>query len=167
MANISEVELGRLKLASSESNWNNIINTVIKPAHGGRYPDDWWPRVIQSGLAHQVMTSFGADADMHILDGDGKEFMRIDPRKPQRLSGMETTTRPRKPGAPRKSPAGLTEVLYIRATPDLIDALDLLAERERTASPGRGISRADVAREILYKAITTTTARENAPGEYP
>lgn len=55
-------------------------------------------------------------------------------------------------GRPPKVPDGLSEVLYLRVAPDLTALLDQVAEREREAHPGRSVSRADVARELLYAA---------------
>jgi len=66
---------------------------------------------------------------------------------------MEQKPRARGGGAPRKAPGGLTEVLYVRTTPALLRALDKLVARERQATPRRSVSRADLAREILHKAV--------------
>ena len=55
----------------------------------------------------------------------------------------------KKTGAPQKAPGGLNAVLYVRVTRELSDALDVLACRERTARPGRSVSKADVARDFL------------------
>ena len=64
----------------------------------------------------------------------------------------------RKVGAPRKAPGGLDKVLYVRATSDLLDRLDRIAEQERHAHPGRSVSRADIARELLHRATAERTA---------
>ena len=48
---------------------------------------------------------------------------------------------------------GLTRVLYVRATDDLIDALDKVVEKERVARRGLAVSRADIARSLLYEAL--------------
>jgi hypothetical protein len=69
------------------------------------------------------------------------------------LVTMQSKPRPRRGGAPRKGPDGLTEVLYVRTTPALLRALDKLVEKERESRPLRSVSRADVAREILYNAV--------------
>jgi hypothetical protein len=66
---------------------------------------------------------------------------------------MKQQARIRRGGAPRKAPDGLTQVLYVRTTPALLRALDRLVEKERAATPMRSISRADLAREILHKAV--------------
>ncbi|MCZ7681535.1 MAG: hypothetical protein M5U28_23160 [Sandaracinaceae bacterium] len=63
---------------------------------------------------------------------------------------MPTPKAKKKRGAPQKAPEGLNEVLFVRVSPDLIRRLDALVERERAERPGRAVSRADVAREILY-----------------
>ncbi len=60
-----------------------------------------------------------------------------------------------KRGAPPKVAGGLSKVLYVRASDDLLDALDALVEKERESRPGRAISRADIARDLLYQAVRT------------
>lgn len=62
-------------------------------------------------------------------------------------------------GATRKAPGGLTAVLFIRCAPDLVARLDAIADAQRAASPGRSVSRADVARELLYRATEPTEPR--------
>jgi hypothetical protein len=56
-------------------------------------------------------------------------------------------------GAPPKFGDGLDKVLYIRVNDDLLRDLDRLTEQARCERRGRAISRADVAREILYRAV--------------
>ena len=58
-----------------------------------------------------------------------------------------------KGGVPRKSPEGLDKVLFIRANQELLDRLDRLRDRERRARPGVVLSRADIARTILWDAL--------------
>ena len=57
------------------------------------------------------------------------------------------------PGAPTKAPGGLPKVLFVRAQQDLLEALDRLVDEEREKHPGRGITRSDIARELLYRAV--------------
>jgi hypothetical protein len=54
---------------------------------------------------------------------------------------------------PRKSPDGLDKVLFVRANQDLLDKLNLLLERRQRENPGVALSRADVARSILWEAV--------------
>lgn len=56
-------------------------------------------------------------------------------------------------GAPRKSPTGLDKVLYVRADQRLLDRLDAEWRRRCKANPGVAISRADVARSILWEGL--------------
>jgi hypothetical protein len=63
------------------------------------------------------------------------------------------TNRTRRKGAPPKAVGGLSKVLYIRASEDLLDALDAIVEKERKVRPGLSLSRADVARDMLYQAV--------------
>jgi hypothetical protein len=52
----------------------------------------------------------------------------------------------------RKKKRGLENVLYVRVSPDLLKRLDAIVDRERAEQPGRVVSRADVARVLLYRA---------------
>ena len=56
-------------------------------------------------------------------------------------------------GARTKSPGGMNKVLFVRAPEDLLAALDSRVESERDAHPGHNVSRADVARQLLYEAL--------------
>ena len=56
-------------------------------------------------------------------------------------------------GRPPSKPGGLPIVMYLRAGPELRDALQARAEEERKRRPGATISLASVAREILYRAL--------------
>lgn len=63
--NITEDELEELERCSSGEEWNAACDT-IKRRRGGHYPRDWWPRVLQSGLAARVMRTFGGDPSIKI-----------------------------------------------------------------------------------------------------
>ena len=58
-----------------------------------------------------------------------------------------------KRAAPRKGPDGLDKVLFVRANQDLLDKLNELLERRQRENPGVALSRADVARAILWDAV--------------
>ena len=64
-------------------------------------------------------------------------------------------------GAPRKAPGGLQKVLYVRVAPELLEALDGLVAKEAKRHPGRVVSRADVARELLYEATKKITGDDD------
>lgn len=49
--------------------------------------------------------------------------------------------------------SGLDKVLYIRVREDLVEALDQRLNQEKARHPGRTITRADIARELLYRAM--------------
>ncbi len=59
----------------------------------------------------------------------------------------------RKGGAPRKAPGGLNKVLFIRTDETLLASIDAYAAEQRKERPGRGCSRADVARELLLAKL--------------
>jgi len=71
----------------------------------------------------------------------------------KRIAMARPTPATKKGGAPRKAPNGLSEVLYIRTSPELLESLDALVALEREANPMRSISRADLAREILHRGV--------------
>jgi hypothetical protein len=59
-----------------------------------------------------------------------------------------------KTGRKEKAPGGFTEVLFLRASREMIAALDGLLLDERLLHPHRmALSRADLVREILGEAI--------------
>lgn len=59
----------------------------------------------------------------------------------------------RKGGAPPKVVGGLDKVLYVRADQALLDGVDAYAEGQRKEHPGRHVSRADAARELLLAKL--------------
>jgi hypothetical protein len=69
-------------------------------------------------------------------------------------------TKAHRGGAPRKAEGGLNKVLYVRADDELLDALDQMAKTERAAHPGRTVSRADIARELLHMALRNNGTAE-------
>ena len=67
------------------------------------------------------------------------------------------TTKPKKPapkprGRPPKVDGGLIAVIYVRATPELAEALARIAA-DRSESEGQTITAADVAREMLERGV--------------
>lgn len=58
MSNITEEELERLRSCKNDDDWSAACDAV-KKARNGRYPDDWWAKVMQSGLAAQVAKNWG------------------------------------------------------------------------------------------------------------
>jgi len=64
-----------------------------------------------------------------------------------------------KRSAPPKQEGGLNKVLFIRATSDLLTALDHLAAKQEAQVPGSRVSRAGIARILLYRAIALEEAQ--------
>jgi hypothetical protein len=60
--------------------------------------------------------------------------------------------------ASRGTKRPLDRVLFVRATPELLDALDRIAEQERAEHPGRTTSRSQIARELLFEASNSKLA---------
>jgi hypothetical protein len=57
-SNLTEQELAKMQAAKSESEWNQACD-LVKRARGGSYPEDWFPKIILSGLASKVQVSWG------------------------------------------------------------------------------------------------------------
>lgn len=50
-------ELAKLKTAKTEKQWDRIC-AEIRKARNGRQPPDWWERVVASGVAREVASSW-------------------------------------------------------------------------------------------------------------
>ena len=61
MTNITEEELTLLRNCNNSKDWQAACNK-IKKAHEPYYPDDWWKKVLQSGLATQLALKWGNPA---------------------------------------------------------------------------------------------------------
>lgn len=44
-------------------------------------------------------------------------------------------------------------MLWVKMPDHLVEAIDAIVEKERKAHPGRRVSRADVVRELIAKAV--------------
>ena len=53
--NITLEEIRFLMNTKNEKEWNETCS-VIKRARDDRYPPDWWPVIMQSGLAADIMS---------------------------------------------------------------------------------------------------------------
>lgn len=67
----------------------------------------------------------------------------------------------KKTSAPRKSSQGLDKVLFVRADQKLLDKLEELRQRRNDKTPGIVISRADVARSILWDGLARADEGES------
>ena len=63
---------------------------------------------------------------------------------------MEHNTRR---GAPRKSSRGLKQILFVRVDDTLLPLLDKLVVEEQKTAPSRTVTRAEVVRDLIYKAL--------------
>lgn len=55
--NITDEEITLLLNTTSARAWDAACD-AIKTARDGRYPPDWWPKIMQSGLAQDIMSSW-------------------------------------------------------------------------------------------------------------
>lgn len=55
---LTDEQITKLKNTKNEEEWNNVCGEV-KAHNGGRYPADWFPRVVLSGLMKERATAWG------------------------------------------------------------------------------------------------------------
>ena len=65
MDKLTDEEMARLEGVKTEGEWNAACDAV-KQARNGRYPIDWYPRVLATGLATRVLKRAGGSADISI-----------------------------------------------------------------------------------------------------
>ena len=58
--NITKDELEKLKSSKTIEEWN-ITCDAIKKAHGGQYPQDWFNKVMMSGMAAEVQKNWNCN----------------------------------------------------------------------------------------------------------
>ena len=61
---LTDGEMAMIEAVHTEDEWNNVCK-VVKKVRGGQYPEDWFMRIIVSGIAARITARFGADADLH------------------------------------------------------------------------------------------------------
>jgi hypothetical protein len=54
---LTDEEINKLKGCRSEDEWNETC-VYIKERRGGRYPRDWWEKILKSGLMHEIASSW-------------------------------------------------------------------------------------------------------------
>ena len=57
LEHLTDEEFSELTSVQSEAEWNAACDRV-KKARDGAYPRDWWPRMMLSGVMHQVLSRF-------------------------------------------------------------------------------------------------------------
>jgi hypothetical protein len=66
---------------------------------------------------------------------------------------MPTNLKQKRARLGREGGEASLKALFVRAAPDLLEALDEYVRRQRYLHPGMSISRADVVRELLYESL--------------
>lgn len=62
---LSEEEIQSLKATTSEAEWNAACK-LIKKARGDKYPNDWFAKIIQSGLMDKIAAKWGGSSEIKI-----------------------------------------------------------------------------------------------------
>lgn len=73
MSNLTNDELAKLEACQTEQAWNDACRS-IKAAHNGRYPDDWYAKIIATGKINQVAARWGSDGSIKIAPLDDETF---------------------------------------------------------------------------------------------
>lgn len=64
--NLTDQEMELLESVTTEQGWNDACDAV-KRARGGIYPQDWYHRVIATGMIARVAARFGRDDKIHLF----------------------------------------------------------------------------------------------------
>lgn len=67
MSKITDEEFNALSNAKSAVEWNKVCDG-IKASRMGMYPDDWWEKVMQSGLMDRVAAGWGGSSKIDIIE---------------------------------------------------------------------------------------------------
>ena len=65
MKPITPNELKSLEACHDPADWSKATD-AIKQARQGLYPDDWWPKVKQSGMMDRIMQRWGANSELKV-----------------------------------------------------------------------------------------------------
>ena len=57
MNNLTDTEIQKLKNTTSEAEWNAVCDE-IKAARNGEYPQDWYRRIVMSGLMTMITSRY-------------------------------------------------------------------------------------------------------------
>lgn len=66
---ITDEEIALLRACGSEEEWNATCDK-IKKTRGGQYPNDWWPKIVQSGMMRSIVSKFGGSDKITIESYD-------------------------------------------------------------------------------------------------
>jgi hypothetical protein len=66
-AELTQAELARLEASTNEEDWNAACDAV-KRARKGIYPDDWFAKVIATGLLDRIAAKWGGGGSRMQLD---------------------------------------------------------------------------------------------------
>ena len=58
-------ELERLEACNSREDWSHACD-AIKSVRGQMYPDDWWEKVVESGLGDRVTSRWGGSSSLTV-----------------------------------------------------------------------------------------------------
>ncbi len=82
MSKITDAQIELLKGSTSGDDWTDRV-AIIKTEHGGQFPEDWWPRVKQTGLMDEILGRFGETSEIKIFVPKAST-----PKLPTRLSDV-------------------------------------------------------------------------------
>jgi len=66
MSAMTDAQVALMASSNSAADWQNNLEQVQKE-HDGQYPDDWYAKIIESGLVRRVATKFGQTGDIAII----------------------------------------------------------------------------------------------------
>jgi len=62
---LTKEEMAAVEKVETAEQWK-AFTEAVKDARGGRYPDDWYRMILQSGLADRILARFGASSELKV-----------------------------------------------------------------------------------------------------
>jgi hypothetical protein len=66
MAQMTDSQVALMKSSNSEQEWNRNCDQ-IKREHGRQYPDDWYARIVLSGVSRETSAKWGGTDQIRII----------------------------------------------------------------------------------------------------
>jgi len=68
--NITKEQLKSLEDCTKPQQWREACNDIKDADESRMYPDDWWEKVVESGLMDRITARWGASSDLTITTHD-------------------------------------------------------------------------------------------------
>ena len=67
---ITKEQMQSLEACQSATDWSKACDAIKDADESRMYPDDWWDKVVQSGIMDRITARWGASSDLTITTHD-------------------------------------------------------------------------------------------------